>query len=423
MDSKQIDRDNQQHEDKIQTVMDVKDVEKFLMEQNEALKGFIEKSNQEFEAQGKVSTETKNAINKVSEKCIELADRLHSLEQKSFPGSGNAIEHKTLGRMMIESDGYKAMGEGRQNSCRVNLKDQTLHDLEYKTAIINATGQNQPLVPSDRRPGLIKEPDRMLHMRDLIPAGRTNSNLIEYAKENVFTNNAGPQVGGSPEAFENVTKPESAITFTLATAAVTTLAHFIPASVQVLEDSPMLESYVNTRLMYGLKLYEDTQLLNGSGANGQLTGVWTGKTSYTVASPNLHTTKLDILRKAMTQCQTSNYMAEAYVLNPTDWMDVELAKDSQGRYLFANPQSAAMPRVWGLPVVVSNSMTADRFLVGAWSMASMIFDRTDASVAMSLEDSTNFQKNMVTIRCEERLAHAIFRAAGIIGETFTVAAA
>ena len=43
----------------------------------------------------------------------------------------------------------------------------------------------------------------------------TTSNLIEFTRENAFTNNAGPTVSGSPQAFENVTKPESAITFTL----------------------------------------------------------------------------------------------------------------------------------------------------------------------------------------------------------------
>jgi len=43
-----------------------------------------------------------------------------------------------------------------------------------------------------------------------------------------------------------------------------------------------------------------------------------------------------------------------------------------------------------------------------------VFDREQASVEASFEDSVNFQKNMVTIRCEERLALAKFRTEAFI---------
>jgi HK97 family phage major capsid protein len=133
----------------------------------------------------------------------------------------------------------------------------------------------------------------------------------------------------------------------------------------------------------------------------------------------VHTTKLDILRNAIKQVQVSEYMPTGIVLNPADWMAIEVAKDSQNRYLFANPQSAAAPQLWGLPVVVTNSITSGTFLVGAFDMAAQLWDRQDAIVEMSLEDSTNFQKNMVTIRCEERLAVTIYRAAALVGGSLT----
>jgi HK97 family phage major capsid protein len=256
-------------------------------------------------------------------------------------------------------------------------------------------------------------------MRDLLAVGRTASNLIEFAKENVFTNNAGPQVAGSPQAFENVTKPESAITFTLSTAAVTTLAHWIPVSKQVLADSPMLQAYVNTRLMYGLKLKEDTQIILGTGSNGELPGLYTNRTAYTKTSPLSFTTRIDVIRDAIRQCQNSEYEPNGIVLHSTDWASVEQAKDTQGRYLFANPQSAAQPMLWGLPVVVSNSITAGTFLVGAFDMAAQLWDREDAMIEIGL-NSDNFTKNMVTILCEERLALTIYRATDLVGGSFTL---
>lgn len=393
-------------------ITELKAIEAQLLKSHEALEGFITKSNKEMADLGTVSQETKSAINNVSADCIKLADRVAAMEQKLTSGGGEGDRELSIGEQFTKSDGFKALAEGRQSRARLNIK----------TAIINQQPVNtsQPLVQGDRLQGIVALPNRILHMRDLLPVGRTNSNLIEFAKENVFTNNAGPTISGSPEQVENVTKPESAITFTLATEPVRTLAHFIPASTQVLSDSPMLESYINGRLMYGLKLKEDTQILTGTGINGQLQGLYTNRTAYSVSSPMIATTKLDVLRDAVKQAQVSEYMPTAIILNPIEWYKLETAKDSQGRYLFANPQAQSQPMLWGLPVVVTNSLTANTFLVGAFDMAAQIWDRQDAVVEMSLEDSTNFQKNMVTIRCEERLAVTIYRASALIGGAFPV---
>jgi HK97 family phage major capsid protein len=391
-------------------IIELKAVEAALLKSHTTLEQFITKSNEEISKFGKVQEETKSAVTNVSAECIKLADRVAAMEQKITAGAEEGRAEISLGEQFVKSDGFIALAEGRQSRARLNIK----------TAIINQQPVNtsQPLVQGDRLAGIVSPANRMLHMRDILPVGRTSSNLIEFCKENVFTNNAGPTISGSPEQVENVTKPESAITFTLATEPVRTLAHFIPASTQVLADSPMLESYINGRLMYGLKLKEDTQILLGTGANGQLNGLYTNRTAYSVASPQLYTTKLDVLRDAIKQVQTSEYMPTGIVLHPTDWMKIELSKDSQLRYLFANPQSAASPSLWGLPVVVTNSITSGTFLVGAFDMAAQLWDRQDAVVEMSLEDSTNFQKNMVTIRCEERLALTIYRALALVGGAF-----
>lgn len=376
-------------------------------ENHDLLEGFIEKANKEIADAGKESAETRSALDKIGDKLTTLGDKMLEIEQKGSAWFDEGTPTETLGQQFVKCDQVKAVREGRQVSAR----------MEVKTAIINATGQNQPLVPAHRLPGVVHEPMRVLRIRDILPGGQTSSNMIEYAKENVFTNNAGPQVGGSPEAFENVTKPESAITFTLATAAVATIAHFIPASKQILDDAPGLASYIDSRMIYGLRLKEDDELLNGTGSNGEVTGMVTGQTAFVnSASPN-YTTPLDILRDSIRQAHVSEYQPDGIVLNPLDWSIIELSKDSQGRYLFANPQSAAQPMVWGLPVVLSNSMTAGTFLTIA-SQSCQIFDREEANVQISLEDSTNFQKNMCTIRAEERLAFVTYRAQGLVGGSF-----
>ena len=390
------------HNEADQSGFDIKKVEGLLQAKHAELVSAVEAAND------KSNTETKNQINELSEKCIKLGDELHELQQKRADNVA-ASQEKSLGELFTGCDQWKSMTEGRQGQAR----------MEMKTAIINATGQNQPLVQSDRLSGIIADPNRMFTIRDLCPVGSTGSNLIEFAKENVFTNSAGPQVGGSPEAFENVTKPESGITFTLATAAVTTLAHFIPASKQVISDSGMLQSYINSRLIYGLKLYEETQLLNGTGANGQLNGIVTQATAWANESPNL-TNKVDVIRNAIKQAHLSEYRPNAIVMHPTDWYDIDVKKvgSSDDRYVVGNPAEMGQPRLWGLPVVITNSMTSGSFLLGAFDLGCQIWDREQASIEVSRENSDNFVKNMITILAEERIALTVYRPGAFITGSF-----
>lgn len=393
--------------------LDFAKIEAALAAKHGELKEYIEGVNEKTAEDAKaLSEEHKNAINVLSEQCKELGDKLHAIEQKGF-SHREEPEFKTIGEMFAADKSIEAFKNGEIPKAK----------MEYK-AIINATpGTGNPLVPEMRVPGIVHEPNRILRIRDILNVGRTSSNTIYIAKENVYTNNAGPQIGGSPEARENVTKPTSDITFTSTTVPVETLAHLFNVSKQVLDDSPMLASYINTRGMYGLKLEEDDQLLNGTNANGNLNGLWTAKTAYAATqSPTIVTNNLDLIRDAMTQLQVANYLPTAIILNPIDWAEIELMKVNAGtddRYIYGDPGSRLGASLWGLPVVVTNTMTAGRFLVIDQNQLGMLWDRADATIALSEHHDTNFAKNMVTVRIEERLALAIERASAIVGGTLS----
>jgi HK97 family phage major capsid protein len=292
--------------------------------------------------------------------------------------------------------------------------------MEFKTAITNVypATNDQPLVAADRLAGIIANPNRRLRIRDLVPTYGTTSNLIEYAKENVFTNQAGPQYGtASPTQVENVLKNESGITFTLTNTPVITLAHNIPASRQVLDDAPMLEGYIRDRLIYGLNLEEEEEILAGTGTSGTLNGLINNATAV-ASSASGTDTKIDVIRRLMTALETSEFLAEAVVLNPLDWQDIELTKDADGRYIFANPQAVAQPRIWGLPVVSTNTMTSGQVLVGAFTQAAGLFDRMTLTVELFREHSDYAARNMVLLQAEKRLALAVWRPLALRKTTF-----
>ena len=391
----------------IQEIKALAETQGTLLATTKELKSWMEKANGEIAAAKAVESETKSAMEKLSAKAGELTEKCLELERKLSAGAEDRQkEIETVGAMLVKSDAFQSMAQGRSKFARI----------EVKTAIVNATGQNQPLVADMRVPGIIANPNRVLTIRDVLPVGRTSSNLVQFTRENVFTNNAGAQYV-SP-ARENVTKPESGITFTLANAPVVTLAHFIPVSRQVLDDAPQLESYVNSRLTYGLKLEEEDQLLNGSGTSGNISGILTSGnfTAYNRAATG--DTRLDTIRKAITQAALSEYTADTVVINPADWERMELTKASDGQYIMANPMDMAGPRIWGKRVVATNSIAAGTFLVGAMTMGAQIWDRMDAAVQISYEDGDNFKKNMATLLAEERLALTVYRPAAFIKGTF-----
>lgn len=373
------------------------------------------KALEEVRTEGTLHKKTSDALtelgktgNELSEGVKSLRDRLTEVEQKLVkgPAGNDRAEIKTAGQVLIESDEYKAMVKsGSRNSQAVSIERKTIVNATYNTS--------QPLVNGDRLGGIVVAPEQRLTIRDLLPQIPTSSNLIEFGRELVFTNNAGPQGGTSPIGNgEGEPKVESNITFELATQAVTTLAHWLGASRQVLSDAPQLAGYIDTRLSYGLKLEEEDELLNSDGAAGQLSGLNLGATQFSGGVTNQ--TTLDTLLKAFLQVSLSFYEATGVVLHPTDWTTLQLAKDTTGRYLFSDPQAMTQPRVWGKPVVSTPSQTVGTFLTGAFNLGAAIYDREAMTIRISDQHQDYFIRNLVAILCEERLALVIYRSQAFV---------
>lgn len=386
----------------------------------EAVKGakeVAEKALDEVKRFSTITAETNTALKEAGEKTIKLQGDLVELQQKmdkvsqQIAAGGGAGDVKTIGQIVIESDQFKAAGK----SVKPQMDSVEVGSF-HKTAIVNATGQNQPLVPSQRL-AMVQPAERPLTIRDLLPGGRATSNLLEYAKENVFTNNAAVQYS-SPN-YENVTKPESGITYTLANAPVVTIAHWIPASRQVLSDAPMLQGMIEGRLIYGVKYVEEDEILNGDGSAGHINGLMTQATAYAGSGAVSADTQLDTLLRAMTQCYTTSLFApDATVVNPIDWMKIRLIKDTTGRYIFGDPNSNQAPSVWGQRLVQSLSIAATRFLTGAFQAGAQLWDKEDANIRIAEQHGDFFVKNMVAILAEERLALTVYRPTAFIRGNF-----
>lgn len=368
----------------------------------------LQKVQQDMGTHGKVQEGTKDAVADVTKKGVELHGRLHDIEQKvaTLETAAAAVpSRKSPGELLVADKDFvsftKTIGDSR-------VKASHRFHLKTITSIAGSAGQG---IWSDRMLGVIEEPLRPLSIRDLLDQGSTESNLIEWVKELLFTNAADV-------VSEGQLKPESNITYQREDVPVRTIAHWIRASKQVLADFKQLQTLINGRMRIGLKIKEEDQILFGDGTGENLLGIVPQATAYNTALNQTDDTRIDVIRHAILQVRLAFYPSTGIVLSPVDWHGIELTKDNENRYLMASPSSRTPPMLWGLPVVESDGMSVGDFLVGAFRLAATILDREQAAILLSTEDQDNFVRNLVTILCEERLALAVTRPRSFVHGAF-----
>ncbi|MFZ5736317.1 MAG: phage major capsid protein [Pseudomonadota bacterium] len=382
------------------------------------VKKSAETTQTELKNLGTITSETKKAADEALIKHNEMSARVTEIEQKlvQLRAGGGPDQRKSIGQQVTDDAAVKSFIKSGAKG-RVSVQVKAI----ISSLTTDADGSAGDLIVPQRLPGIITPPQRRMTIRDLITAGRTTSNALQYVKETGFTNNAATVTETAGTA-----KAQSEMKFDVVTTAVTTIAHWVLATKQILDDVPQLQSYIDGRLRYGLMYVEENQLLNGGGTGTDLNGIYTQATAYSqpiVPTMAGNMTKIDVIRLAMLQAYLAEYPATGIAMHPSDWADIELTKTDEGAYLFANPQNGTEPRLWRLPVVDTQAMTVDKFLVGAFNLGAQIFDREDANVEISTEDSDNFRKNLVTIRAEERLAMAVYRPEAFIKGDFSYALA
>ncbi len=374
------------------------EIKKELGKLSDQLKEAGEKALAEAQKGVKMAEGTKAQVDEMLIKQGELQAQVAELEQKAARQAAAAIDtaRKSAGQLVVENEAFKKAVE----SGEVRRKGGS-HSIEIEQKAI-LTAQTGAAIIADRQPGVIPLPQRRLTVRDLIAPGRTNSNLITYMKETLFTNSAAP-------VAEGTAKPESTLTLAQSTAPVIKLAHYMKASSEILDDYPALQSLIEERLTYGLKLVEEDQLLKGSGVGNNLNGIYTQATAFSAPFTITTPTLIDTLRLMLLQAELAQYPADGIVLHPTDWAKIEVTKDTTANYVVGNPVGIITPTLWGRNVVATTAMSADTALVGAFRLGAQVFDRINAAITIATENENDFILNLITILIEERLALVVNR--------------
>lgn len=353
------------------------------------LAAMSEKADGEMKTIGKVSTDTKAALEAIGTQQREFADRLAQMEQKGS-AQPEVKASETVGEQLVKSAGYANFTAGNQQKVRVELK--------------NTLTSADAISPPDRRAGIVAGAYQPLTLEQFLTTVPTSAGTIEYTRETAFTNSAA-------ETAEGVAKPESALTWELVSMPISTVAHWIKISRQLAADAPALAAYVNNRMRYGVDRRVELQLAVGNGVAPNISGVMdTGNfTAHGYAAANLGATfaALVLIRKMMADSAAAGYPPDAILMNPADWATIEVSMltTAAAQTLYSIAEGGT-PRLFGLPVIQSVGMTADTVAVGAFRTAYTIYNREGTVIDMSESDGDNFKMNLVTIRAERRLALA-----------------
>lgn len=277
----------------------------------------------------------------------------------------------------------------------------------------------QAFVLEDHRAGYVEILQREINVLDLLSRVPTESDTIEYVKEDTFTNSAAfvAEASGftATSLGDHGVKPESTLAYSTATATVRTLAHWIPVTNRMLADAPAIRGLIDTRLLLGLTLALESQVISGNGSGENLTGILNVNGTNVVAGGSYNNV-MDAIYRGRTLVRTVGHgRPSAVVLHPNDWEAIRIARENAatatlGQYLMGPPSQSGPVTLWGMPVVESEAMTENTAVVGDWAMGATLFDREQGSVRVGTIND-QFIRNIQTVLAELRVAFVAWRPA------------
>jgi HK97 family phage major capsid protein len=330
------------------------------------------------------------------------------------------------GRQFVEDRGYRELKHNGTFTSALSRVEFAVNMAEGTSLINWATNQKALLrggsstsgggfVLEDHQPGYLDILQREINVLDLLPRSPTTSDTIEYVREDTFTNNAAftaEATGFTATSLGGTgVKPESALAYSTQTSPVKTMAHWVPVTNRMLADAPAIRGIIDGRLLLGLTLVLETQVVSGDGSGENLTGIF----NASIAAVSKGSDSIaDALYKGRTNVRNIGHgRPSAYLINPTDWQTVRLSRESAatatpGTYLFGPPSQGGATTLWGLPVVESEAVPAGKALIADWAQGGTLFDREQGNVRVGTIND-QFIRNIQTILAELRVAWVIWR--------------
>lgn len=348
------------------------------------------------------AAEANKSIAALTEKQEAMQRELAALQQNAAAQGAEKTEAaKSYGERFVTSAGYKAFKNDMGNR-RAGFRLE-LAAAPETTQASNSVSRTTFAPPTEL--GLVTDPRKVLNIESLFGHINVSGSAYQYVKYGYTT--TGTATGPAVTA-EGAAKPEANYTGTIVSGAVKTVAAWTKVTEQMMQDDANLVSFINDDLRYQLNKVIDQQIVTGNGS-GQLTGLNQSGNYYdyiTGAGLASGDTVIDLILKVKANMEAANITNISLLLNPLDWVKVLGAKNANKDYLIPGILDVPAQRIWGIPVILSGSVTSGKFHMGNFFEGGKVIERTGLAVEIDREGD-DFTKNLMTIRAERRLDFAV----------------
>lgn len=332
-----------------------------------------------------------------------LQSHVDGLDCKLQGKSGRNHESKSFNDIMsetIKENASKLSQAAKTRGVDLTLEMKAAGDMSYTSNFAN--GSAGPMTTEYRQNVLVR-PDKTKYLREIIPGGQTDANMIWYPKH------VGGEGSPAPWKDGSGAKPIFDFDFDAASAAVEWVAGIVRVPRQMLDDVKWLESFLRTYMLKSLYKAENDQILNGTGVSPQLKGLMPQAEAY----DGEYTLFVEQLVDSAAQVNDNEHDANYILLNNRDAVKIALNKASgsgeydlpPGTVGYVNGQLT----IAGLNVVTlpTSQMARSNYLVGDFT-ATQLVTRLTPEIRFFEQNKDDVEKNMITIRIEERIALATY---------------
>jgi HK97 family phage major capsid protein len=216
----------------------------------------------------------------------------------SIEVANKKLETKSTAPLNFKSALRNAINDGAIDSLK--KRNSRNASFEIKADMTTGADYTGEVIAATRVPGIKFDPSNTTHIRQMVPIGTTNSDLIRYVKESAYTQ-------GAAATNEGAALGQSDFNLTASTAPIETVGTYLRLSRQMLEDTEQLSSYISARVPSKLMAVEDDQLLGGNGIAPNLHGLrntgtaWSNGASGFAAGVISNPQQFDVVLTAVNQ--------------------------------------------------------------------------------------------------------------------------
>ncbi|MEH6804845.1 MAG: HK97 family phage prohead protease [Rhodococcus erythropolis] len=225
-----------------------------------------------------------------------------------------------------------------------------------------------------------------------------------YLRQTARENNAAPWEAGN--------KPESKYSVESVSNKLTKIPHVSEGIDRyTLIDNAALGDFLKAEMLDGLAHAVEAQVLNGDGTGLNMTGIL--HTSGVLVQAFV-TDLVTTTRKAVTALEASGRKPGVFVLSPSDWEALELARNSSGAFDLAHSAvDRAARKLHGVPVTVSTALPAKTAVLMDLDSVKVDTDTHGLITEWGVKGE-DFVQNASRLLVEGRFGVSVLRPSGVV---------